>query len=87
MASGGYPDKYETGRRIVGIDEAEKLDSVIIFHAGTRSEPPRTVTAGGRVLGITALGNTLSSAKRQAYDAVEKIEFDGSYFRRDIALI
>jgi len=87
MASGGYPDKYETGRRIVGIEEAEKLDSVIIFHAGTRSEPPRTVTAGGRVLGITALGNTLSSAKRQAYDAVEKIEFDGSYFRRDIALI
>jgi phosphoribosylamine--glycine ligase len=86
MASGGYPDKYQTGKRIVGIEEAEKLEAVIIFHAGTKFEPPRTVTAGGRVLGITALGSTLSSAKRQAYDAVEKIEFDGSYFRRDIAL-
>jgi phosphoribosylamine---glycine ligase len=86
MASGGYPDKYLTGKRIVGIEEAEKLDSIIIFHAGTKFESPRTVTSGGRVLGITALGDNLLSAKRQAYDAVEKIEFDGSYFRRDIAL-
>lgn len=85
MASGGYPDNYQTGKRIVGIEEAEKLDSVIIFHAGTKFESSRTVTAGGRVLGITALGQSLLSAKRQAYDAVEKIEFDGSYFRRDIA--
>ncbi|MGA8656514.1 MAG: phosphoribosylamine--glycine ligase [Chthoniobacterales bacterium] len=86
MASGGYPDKYLTGKRIVGIEEAEKLDSIIIFHAGTKFESSRTVTSGGRVLGITALGDNLLSAKRQAYDAVEKIEFDGSYFRRDIAL-
>jgi phosphoribosylamine--glycine ligase len=87
MASGGYPGTYETGKRIVGITEAEKLDGVQVFHAGTRFDHERIITAGGRVLGVTATGNTLSAARRRAYDAVEKIEFDGSYFRRDIAAI
>jgi phosphoribosylamine--glycine ligase len=85
MASGGYPGYYEAGKRIVGIADAEKLEGVQVFHAGTRLEKDRIVTAGGRVLGVTATGPTLAAARRRAYDAVEKIEFDGRYFRRDIA--
>ncbi len=84
MASSGYPNHYETGRRIVGLEYAEQMDGVTVFHAGTRRHENRIITSGGRVLGVTAIGDTLSAAKRRAYDAVEKIEFDGSYFRRDI---
>jgi phosphoribosylamine---glycine ligase len=60
---------------------------VVIFHAGTQQEDNRVLTAGGRVLGVTALGANLSSACCRAYDAVERIKFDGCYFRRDIGLI
>ena len=86
MASGGYPGFYDVEKRIVGIAEAEKLDGVNVFQAGTRlDDDDRITTAGGRVLGVTASGGTLSAARRRAYDAVEKIEFDGRYFRCDIA--
>jgi phosphoribosylamine--glycine ligase len=87
MASGGYPAKYKTGKTIVGLADANQMDGVIVFHAGTQTGENRILTAGGRVLGVTAVGDTLMAAKRRAYDAVDKIEFDGSYFRRDIGSI
>jgi phosphoribosylamine--glycine ligase len=85
MASSGYPGAYETEKQIDGISEAEKLEGVTVFQAGTRLEGDRVVTSGGRVLGVTATGSDLRTARRRAYDAVGKIEFDGSYFRGDIA--
>ncbi|MBW0000761.1 MAG: phosphoribosylamine--glycine ligase [Verrucomicrobia bacterium] len=87
LASGGYPDQYETRKPIAGLPEAEQLEDVLIFHAGTQQEDNRVLTAGGRVLGVTALGANLPTARRRAYDAVERINFDGCYFRRDIGLI
>jgi phosphoribosylamine--glycine ligase len=86
MASGGYPDKYETGRIISGLDEAAKLKDIQVFHAGTRQANGDIVTSGGRVLAVTALGATRTEARRGAYDAVAKIHFDGCHYRRDIAL-
>ncbi len=86
MASGGYPEKYETGKEISGIADARSLPDVMVFHAGTRlSEDGKLLTAGGRVLGVTALGKTIAEAKRRAYNAVEKIHFDNAYYRKDIA--
>jgi phosphoribosylamine---glycine ligase len=87
LASGGYPGDYRTGKTIVGLEHAEQMDDVIVFHAGTRPRENRILTSGGRVLGVTALGDTLLAAKRRAYEAVAKIEFDGSYFRHDIGSI
>jgi phosphoribosylamine---glycine ligase len=87
LASGGYPGSYKTGKTIVGLEHADQMDDVIVFHAGTRLRENRILTSGGRVLGVTALGDTLLAAKRRAYDAVAKIEFDGSYFRHDIGSI
>ncbi|MBV8967794.1 MAG: phosphoribosylamine--glycine ligase [Verrucomicrobia bacterium] len=84
VASGGYPDRYQTGKPIIGLESATKLPQVTVFHAGTRLEDGRVVTSGGRVLGVAALGASLLSAKRRAYDVVNLIEFDGHYFRRDI---
>jgi phosphoribosylamine---glycine ligase len=63
------------------------MDGVTVFHAGTKSSENRVFTAGGRVLGVTAVGDNLLAAKRRAYDAVDKIEFDECYFRRDIGSI
>jgi len=83
MASGGYPGHYETGKRIIGIDEAEEMGA-IVFHAGTAEKNNKIVTAGGRVLGITALGNDLQSARQKAYEAVSKINFDRMHYRSDI---
>ncbi len=84
-ASGGYPGTYETGRRIDGLDEASTVDGVIVFHAGTkRDEDGSIVTAGGRVLGITATGDTLGEALDRAYAAADRIQFEGVQFRRDI---
>jgi len=85
MASAGYPDKYEKGKRISGLEEAERLRDVVVFHAGTSLENGDIVTNGGRVLGVTALGEKIADAKARAYDAVDKIKFDGAYCRRDIA--
>ncbi len=85
MASGGYPGDYEKGKKIVGLQEAQLLEDVIVFHAGTRDTDGDIVTNGGRVLGVTALGDTIQDAKARAYRAVDKIKFDGAYCRRDIA--
>lgn len=85
MASGGYPDKYDVGKLISGL-EAAASDDVQIFHAGTRREDGAVVTSGGRVLAVTALGETVAAARTRAYDAVSKIHFEGAHYRRDIAL-
>ncbi|MCL2024054.1 MAG: phosphoribosylamine--glycine ligase, partial [Oscillospiraceae bacterium] len=84
QASGGYPVKHENGKVITGLDGDGQRDGVEIFHAGTKSENGKFVTKGGRVLGITALGDTLKDALNTAYSAAEKISFDGVHFRRDI---
>jgi len=85
MASGGYPGAYQKGKKITGLHEAEKLKDVVVFHAGTKNQDGNIVTNGGRVLGVTALGETIADAKAKAYEAVERIKFDGAYWRRDIA--
>jgi phosphoribosylamine--glycine ligase len=84
LASGGYPGKYETGKPISGIDAAEAIGGIKVFHSGTRLEDDRLVTAGGRVLGVTAVGEDLPSAIERAYLAEGKIQFEGMHFRRDI---
>ena len=85
MASGGYPDKYETGKPVSGLERAASTD-VQIFHAGTRREKAGIVTNDGRVLAVTALGETVTVARARAYEAVAQIDFEGRHFRRDIAL-
>lgn len=84
MASGGYPGAYKTGCEISGLERAKELDDVIVFHAGTAARNGRVVTAGGRVLGVTALGPTFGEAAQRAYEAVGLIEFEGAQFRTDI---
>ena len=86
VASGGYPHKYEKGKVINGLDEAGAMEDVIVFHAGTKKADGQIVTNGGRVLGVTALGDTFRQARDRAYEAVSKISFEKMYFRRDIAL-
>ena len=86
LASAGYPGKYETGKMISGLDEVAKLDHVQVFHAGTKIAANQIVTAGGRVLAVTALGETISVARDRAYTAASGIHFDGCHYRRDIAL-
>jgi phosphoribosylamine--glycine ligase len=77
---------YETGKTILGLEEAEADPGVVVFHAGTRREGSgRFVTAGGRVLGVTAAGETVAEARARAYAAAGKIRFDGMHLRRDIA--
>ena len=85
MSSGGYPGPYETGRPITGLTEAEALPGVRVFHAGTALRDGALVTAGGRVLGVQALGGTVRAAVDAAYAAVARIRFEGAHFRRDIA--
>jgi len=85
MASGGYPGDYEKGKKITGLDEADRIEDVVVFHAGTAAKDGDIVTNGGRVLGVTALGQAIEDAKAKAYGAVDKIKFDGAYCRRDIA--
>ena len=84
MAAGGYPGKIETGKPIAGLEEAAKMTDVKVFHGGTKREDNRVVTDGGRVLGVTALGDTLADAKKRAYEAVAKISFKGAHYRTDI---
>jgi phosphoribosylamine--glycine ligase len=86
LASGGYPNKYETGKGISGLEEAAKLDSVHIFHAGTKRANGETVTAGGRVIAVTALGPSVEAARLRAYDAVLRVHFKNCHYRHDIAL-
>lgn len=83
MASGGYPKSYPKGIEITGLSNGQ-LDGVTVYHAGTKLQDNKLVTSGGRVLGVTALGDTLENALKKSYDAVEKIHFDGAHYRRDI---
>ncbi len=85
MSSGGYPGDYKKGFKISGLDDAKKLQDVVVFHAGTKEENGDIVTDGGRVLGVTALGQTIAEAQKRAYEAVDLIKFEGAYCRRDIA--
>ena len=87
LASGGYPGSYEKGKVISGLDENGQADNVTVYHAGTAVKDGEIITAGGRVLGITALGNTLEDALKTAYTAVEKITFDGVQYRKDIGTV
>ncbi|HUT32211.1 MAG TPA: phosphoribosylamine--glycine ligase [Planctomycetota bacterium] len=84
MASGGYPGRYEKGKVIQGLDAAAALDDVTVFHAGTALKDGKVVTAGGRVLGVTALGDDIRGAIARAYEAVKLIRFDGAHYRTDI---
>ncbi|MFA5039064.1 MAG: phosphoribosylamine--glycine ligase [Candidatus Omnitrophota bacterium] len=84
MASGGYPGDYRKGQAITGLEEAAGVPDVVVFHAGTEISDHGLVTSGGRVLGVTALGDNLESACGRAYEAVEKIHYEGAHFRKDI---
>ncbi len=83
LASGGYPDAYKKGFLITGIEESEKVPGVVVFHAGTAYDNGLK-TSGGRVLGVSAVGETLKIALDRAYSAADLIQFEGKYFRRDI---
>ena len=83
IASGGYPEAYKKGFPIAGIEEAEKISDVVVFHAGTTFDGTLK-TSGGRVLGVSAVGATLKEALDRAYEAADKIKFEGKYYRRDI---
>jgi phosphoribosylamine--glycine ligase len=85
LASRGYPEKYAVGKSISGLERAAS-NGVRVFHAGTRRENGAVLTSGGRVLAVTALGETVAAARALAYEAVEKIQFEGCHYRRDIAL-
>lgn len=85
LASGGYPGDYTTGKPISGLSDDPETDDLFVFHAGTKQENGRVVTSGGRVLGVTALGRDVAEARARAYEAAERITFEGRYFRRDVA--
>lgn len=87
MASGGYPASYPKGLEITGLDENGQVDGAVVYHAGTKLENGTFYTNGGRVLGVTAKGETFDEALQKAYAAVEKIHFDGAHYRRDIGRI
>lgn len=85
MVSGGYPGTYEKGAKITGLDEASQVKDVAVFHAGTALRNGAVVSNGGRVLGVTAIGETVAAAVRSAYHAVMRIKFDRAHYRTDIA--
>lgn len=85
MASEGYPGEYETGLEISGLENADALKDVKVFHAGTKSADGQVVTNGGRVLGVTAMGNTISQTKLNAYSGVKEIRWRGAWCRKDIS--
>ena len=85
MSSGGYPGGFEAGKLITGIEDADRMYGVKVFHAGTNQRDGAYYTSGGRVLGVTARGSDLPEAVERAYDAVMKIRFDGMHYRKDIA--
>jgi phosphoribosylamine--glycine ligase len=85
LASGGYPGPFERDHVVSGLDEAARVPDVKVFHAGTKREGHHVLTDGGRVLGVTALGETLEQARQRAYEAVACIRFTGMHYRRDIA--
>lgn len=81
MVSGGYPESYEKGKQIYGLNS---ISDSLVFHAGTSSDGPAVMSAGGRVLSVTSYGKNVESAVKKSYDSIAKIEFDNSYFRKDI---
>ena len=85
MASEGYPGSYDKGHEISGIDNADALEDVKVFHAGTTIADGQVLTNGGRVLGVTALGSTISQAKLNAYSGVKEIRWRGAWCRKDIS--
>ncbi|QGY39471.1 phosphoribosylamine--glycine ligase [Pseudodesulfovibrio cashew] len=85
MAAEGYPGSYPKGMEITGLDQADAMEGVKVFQAGTQLKDGKIVTSGGRVLCVTALGDDLAAAREKAYQAVDKVHFDQSYYRRDIA--
>jgi len=88
LAAGGYPGAYRTGLEVEGLQEAAALSGVHLFHAGTALDPAgRVRTAGGRVLGVTALGDDLADARSRAYEAAGLVRFGGAHYRRDIAAV
>jgi phosphoribosylamine---glycine ligase len=84
MAAKGYPGVYRTGSEIVGLDDAEKIENVVIFHAGTKAEAGRIVANGGRVLAVSALGETIAAARGRSYAAVDRIQWPDGFWRSDI---
>ncbi len=84
MASGDYPGSYEKGKEIFGLEKTKDLKDIVIFHAGTRKEDNRILTNGGRVLGVTGLGNDIREAIDKTYNAISLISFDNMYYRKDI---
>ena len=84
MASGGYPASYEKGRKIEGLDDVRP--DTVVFHAGTKQAGNELVTSGGRVLGVTAIGNSMEEARKKAYDRVSTIHFEGVQYRKDIGV-
>ena len=84
LASKGYPDTPETGKVISGLDALKEWSDVVVYHAATKREDDAVKTVGGRVLGVTALGANLESAIARAYEAIDRVKFDGMLYRRDI---
>jgi phosphoribosylamine---glycine ligase len=84
MAAKGYPNSYEKGKPISGLQDAKALPGIIVFHAGTKQHDGEVLTSGGRVLGVTATGANIPTAISRAYEAIEQIEWDGIHFRKDI---
>jgi phosphoribosylamine--glycine ligase len=85
MASGGYPGKFATGKKIEGLTDAERVNGVKLFHAGTARDGDSIVTSGGRVLGVTAAADSVERALATVYQAAAKIHFEGVHYRKDIA--
>jgi phosphoribosylamine--glycine ligase len=86
LASGGYPERFESGKRIAGLDEAAALPGTLVFHAGSAGRGGEIVTAGGRVLTVVGSGADFAEARERAYLAVGKISFEGMQYRRDIGV-
>mgnify|MGYP002560435044 CR=1 FL=1 len=86
LASGGYPESYEKGYEITGLEEAKKADNIVVFHAGTALKDGKFVTNGGRVLGITGIGKDLDDAIKIAYEGVKTVTFDKVHYRKDIGI-
>jgi phosphoribosylamine--glycine ligase len=84
LASGGYPGKYETGKPITGVEDAASIEGVTVFHAGTKLDGGQVVTAGGRVLGVTGVGESFREARDRAYAGVGRIKFENMHYRKDI---
>jgi phosphoribosylamine--glycine ligase len=84
-SSKGYPGAYPSGLPITGIERADAMEGVKVFHSGTRADGKTILTDGGRVLAVTAIGNTIAEAQKRAYEAMALIHFEGMHFRRDIA--